>query len=70
MQNITHIEYLTSTIEKPCVECDEGDNLEFDKQINHYLAHGYKLLHTGPETTYSDGEGHFWYRTVAVMGKE
>jgi hypothetical protein len=45
---------------------DLGDDLA--EEINHYLTHGYKLLHVGQQT--ADGpDGKAWHSTIAVMGK-
>lgn len=41
---------------------------EFQTQVNHYLEHGYTLLHVGQETS-TDDEGNPWHSTVAVLGK-
>jgi len=71
MQNTTQTVYLISSEGKPCVECDDDiTSMEFDERINHYLEHRYKLLHVGPDTSHSDGNGNFWYRSVALVGKE
>ena len=44
----------------------QGDLAEL---INHYLTqHGYRLLHTGTETS-DDLDGRPWHSTVAVPGK-
>jgi|SoiMethySBSTD1v2_1073268.scaffolds.fasta_scaffold3386471_1 hypothetical protein len=56
-----------------CEECGVPLTTDFgeaaiDIQINHYLEHGYELLHVGQQTSL-DSSGHPWQRTVAVLGK-
>jgi len=50
-----------------CEECD-FTSAEIDALINHYLEHGYELLHVGQQTS-RDGDGNLWQRTVVVLGK-
>jgi hypothetical protein len=44
-----------------------NDWYDIGKEIQHYLEHGYKLLHVGQETSYDD-DGKPWHSTVAVVG--
>jgi hypothetical protein len=59
--------YLNSGTESACDVCGFGWNGWYDigRKIQHYLDHGYKLLHVGSETDRVD-EG-LWHNTVAVM---
>ena len=73
--DLTHIEstiQVSSNITQGCAECGEreassvgSDNVS--EKVNHYLGHGYQLLHVGSETSGTD-EG-LWHSTVAVLGK-
>lgn len=52
-----------------CRECGElNGKADFDVRVNHYIGHGYRVLHIGQETC-RDGKGAPWHSTVAVMGK-
>jgi len=46
-----------------------SDWYDLGNRIQHYLDHGYKLLHVGSETSHDD-EGKPWHSTVAVVGLE
>ena len=61
---------VSSHITKGCEECDKGFGPESEvaEQINHYLNHGYKLLHIGQETSEGIG-GKIWQNTIAILGK-
>ena len=67
MQDTQHVVYLSTNISKGCEHCRDpipyGEGAGIGEWINHYIGHGYKLLHVGSET-----DGEFTY-TVAVMGK-
>jgi len=61
---------VSSDITASCPECVEGPDHGADvaEKINHFLQHGYNLLHVGQETsTGSNGEP--WHNTVAILGK-
>ncbi len=61
---------VSSNIVKNCEECNgrEADmSGDVSDKVNHYLEHGYQLLHVGPETSHGD-EG-LWHSTVALLGK-
>lgn len=62
--------YLSSDIGKSCEACGFDFHAWYDigKQIQHYLEHGYELLHVGTETSHDD-DGKPWHSTVAVIGK-
>ena len=56
-----------------CEECGALLTTDFSEadialQINHYLEHGYELLHVGQQTS-RDSTGSPCQRTVAVLGK-
>lgn len=54
-----------------CEQCGEliaDDSGQIHPKINHYLDHGYTLLHVGQQTTHDDHERP-WHATVAVLGK-
>jgi len=63
--------YLSTNIDKSCEVCQFRFNNWYDlgNRIQHYLDHGYKLLHVGSETSHDD-EGKPWHSTVAVVGLE
>ena len=50
----------------PCKHCHKNPE-DFSKAINHYIEHGYKLLHVGSEFS-SDRHGEPCHYTVAVLG--
>ena len=60
--------YLNTNIGKACEACGFTFNGWYDlgTMIQHYLDHGYKLLHAGQETSY-DSDGRPWSSTVAVL---
>jgi hypothetical protein len=69
-EGIKHVVYVSTGEQKECEHCGEsvGGSL-FAKAVNHYIEeHGYKLLHIGTDTNWSD-EGTPWHDTVAVVGK-
>lgn len=60
----------SSTIEPTCRFCGKDvaaltDPDYFDKALQHYLGHGFKLKHVGQETDRVD-EG-LWHLTVAIL---
>lgn len=63
-----HVVQLSSDVHVPCEECREyrtDDNV--GNAINHYLDHGYVLLHVGTQTAHNrDREP--TYSTIAIMG--
>ena len=50
-----------------CPHCPDHPSVDLGDQINHYLKHGYELLHVGSETTRAD-DGSLWHTTVATLG--
>lgn len=42
---------------------------DLEDHVNHYLGHGYVLLHVGQETRAGDAEGRVVHATVAVLGR-
>lgn len=72
MQDTLHVVYLSSDVKKGCEHCNEpipfGDSADIGIWVNHYINHGYKLLHIGTESSWNH-EGAPWNSTVAVMGK-
>jgi hypothetical protein len=68
---VQHTVQINSSITKSCQHCGNiGLSSEPDvaEQINHYLKHGYKVLHVGQETS-RDANGDQWQSTVAILGK-
>jgi hypothetical protein len=69
LQGTKQVIYVKSDGWENCRLCMDLDiNADFGEQINHYLSHGYKLLHVGAETARSD-KGDPWHYTVAILGK-
>ena len=68
MQDITHVVCVASNVKKSCEHCNDpipyGDGADIGEWINHYLGHGYKLLHIGTDYGFGDVPN-----TVAVLGK-
>ena len=57
---------LASNGASSCRECKESfpiDPVDLEKQVNHYLGHGYVLLYVGPEHLNT------MTITVAILGK-
>jgi len=52
-----------------CSECRArlDATVDFGGAVNHYLDHGYTLLHVGQQTSRAD-EG-LWQETVAILGR-
>lgn len=52
-----------------CSECRAllDATVDFGGAVNHYLDHGYILLHVGQQTTRAD-EG-LWQESVAILGR-
>jgi hypothetical protein len=70
MRNTKHVVLVSSNVVESCEHCSQrvgGEEL-FQDSVNHYLvAHGYKLLHVGAETT-TDSDARPWHVTIAVLG--
>jgi hypothetical protein len=66
--NMRHVVQLSSDIHGPCEECrDYRTDANVGNAINHYLEHGYVLLHVGTQTRPNiDGEPR--HSTIAIMG--
>jgi hypothetical protein len=60
--------YLNTNTLTSCQACNFSFNDWYDlgKQIQHYIEHGYKVIHVGQETS-RDNEGNPWQSTVAVL---
>ena len=69
LETIQKVVWVSSDSGEGCHYCDSqlGLDVRIDEKINHYIGHGYKLLHIGTETKQED-KGQLWYRTVAVLG--
>jgi hypothetical protein len=68
--NVARVVGVSSSIHGPCEVC--GEPLGFKDEgiaakINHYLEHGYRLLHVGSDTSHADN-GELWHSTVAILG--
>jgi hypothetical protein len=63
---------LSSAWQKQCPICKKiplmTEDPDIGAQINHYLEHGYTLIHVGQETT-KNNNGELWQTSVAVLGK-
>ena len=73
MSDIQKTVTVSSALISACAECHESigdgdDDAQVDVMINHYLDHGYRLLHVGQQTEMDDS-GELWHITVAVLGK-
>jgi hypothetical protein len=72
-KNVKNVVQLSSASRQQCPICQSIPKLssndpDVGEQINHYLGHGYKLLHVGQETI-DDSNGNPLQTTVAVLGK-
>jgi hypothetical protein len=67
----TKVIHLTTSMGKPCQDCRKlfSSYEEIDEAINHYIGHGYKLLHVGSQTKLAPDGKQLWHDTVAVLGK-
>lgn len=66
--NMKHVVQLSSDVHGPCEACrDFRTDDDMGNAINHYLEHGYVLLHVGTQTTH-DLDGKPSHSTVAIMG--
>lgn len=60
---------LSSNISQGCQVCNGWlDGEKLDAAINHYIGHGWRLLHVGQETHPHHTDGSAWHSTVAVVG--
>jgi hypothetical protein len=68
--DVSKVIQLKSDPSETCKEgCSESiTNLSVEERINHYLAHDYKLLYFGTETS-KNREDELWLNTVVFMGK-
>lgn len=69
-EGINHVIHVSTNIGTSCEHCNFNIGLDnFAESINHYIEqHGYKLLHTGTETSH-DMSGNPWHSSVALLGK-
>jgi hypothetical protein len=72
MEDIKKTVTVESDTGRPCVECRElvGDHdgqTPISIGINHYLGHGYRLLHVGSQTGHGDDGP--TSRIIAILGK-
>jgi len=67
-ENENTVVYLNTNIAKQCAVCRFSftDWYDIARQINHYLDHGYKVLHVGSETLVNDDNQPI-HSTVAVL---
>lgn len=67
---IKQVVEITKSLSKHCPECEwfpqEGD--DFDDRVNHYLGHGFVLLHVGEQTSH-DRDGKPWREAIAILGR-
>jgi hypothetical protein len=71
MENISEVAQVYSDIEAPCPMCRDFSSSGSDyfaEHVNHLLSHGYRLLHVGQDTTWSN-DGAPIQRTTAVLGR-
>jgi len=66
--NMKRVVQLSSDVHRLCEDCrDFRTDANVGNAINHYLEHGYVLLHVGTQTTHAlDGTSR--HSTVAIMG--
>jgi len=71
MEKVKQVVQIFSSNSKQCPDCNfvQTPHMDIDHVINHYLTHGYKLLHVGQETT-RDIDGKPREMTIAVLGIE
>jgi hypothetical protein len=54
------------------IKCPRCQNKEvpggFDTRINHFIEHGYKILHIGPGTQQASTDGSPWHFTTCIVG--
>jgi hypothetical protein len=73
-ESATKVVHITTDWEGgSCDDCGaalavRGYKSAFEENVNHYLGHGYKLLHVGQETGRDDRDQPFQI-TAAVLGK-
>lgn len=71
-KGINHVYQFASNSNRASIPCEMKDcsfnaaNQELDTVINHYIGHGYEILHIGTETEMRDGNLHF--HTFALLG--
>lgn len=69
INSVQHVVYVSTNIGTGCEHCGTPIGLEdFAGSVNHYIEHGYTLLHVGTETGH-DMDGKPWHSTVAVLGR-
>jgi hypothetical protein len=69
MQSISSVVKISTNESRACDVCGTwiDTTADFAKSVNHYLSHGYRIVHIGQETV--DGTEGLWQTTVAVLGK-
>lgn len=66
---VAQIVHLSSSdLAAVCAHCRDSVSDSFDIRVNHYIQHGYHVLHIGQETELDRQMGHLWHSTVAVLG--
>lgn len=58
---------LTENLDTRCSDCTQLIGGMLDEKINHYLTHGWKILHIGTET--QRGDGGLQHHTQVIVGK-
>lgn len=66
---ISNIAQVRSGAVEACSACNSSLDAteDFAGAVNHYLGHGYMLLHVGQQTSKTE-EG-VWTETVAILGR-
>jgi hypothetical protein len=66
---VSKVAQVYSGTSESCKVCRKGLDAtsDFGGAVNHYLDHGYVLLHLGQQTSRAD-EG-LWQETVAILGQ-
>lgn len=70
LKDVKHTVKLITDVGVACEVCGHfGEAVDIDSRINHYLGHGFQLLHVGSEHSH-DENGKPWVQTVAILGVE
>ncbi len=68
--DVAKVVQLSSNVHQRCDECQNffsGEDV--GEAINHYLSHGFSLLHIGEQTAWAPDGKQLWHQTVAIVGK-